>query len=435
MFVCLLAVGALTVGLAGPTLAADQSLECADGSGGGPVYVTDSGLEVTDNATGADEAYPTFPDNETVSLEGADIANVSFVAAGAAELRLEERDNDRTCVAAVNASANDVLIDPADTPGMTINGSLEALSFGDIDFEVDDVADLAYEANESVTFTIHDTGLEEGDPISIESLDSDAIDEEVDASSNGTLVITLPAGDHRLSLSTASSDDDSSSPPPAPPAPPSPPDDDDPAAFELSELALEPSEIEVGEETTVSATVTNVGDETGSYEVKLLVDGEEVDNESVSLAGGSSETVVFDAALYHPGTVPISLDDESVGTVTVTEVESGSDDDADEADSGADDDSSGTDSGADDDSGDTDSGSDDAEAPGADDDSGGTDAGVDDAEGSEADDGEQTPDPESTIDEESGTPWLLISIGLVATVAAGVAVVYSQGYLDPYIPE
>ncbi|WP_254864651.1 CARDB domain-containing protein [Halovivax gelatinilyticus] len=384
LLVSVLAVSLLAVGIAGPALAADSSIECAAGSGGGPVYVTDSGLEVADNTTAADEAYPAFPNDETVALED---ANVSFAAAGLAELRLEARSVGLTCVAGVNASANDVLIDPAEGPELTINGSLEALSFGPLDFESDD-ADLTYDANDSVTLTLGDTGLDEGETVDVESLDSDAVDAEVDAGSNGTLSVELPAGIHRLSLSTASSGGG------LPGLPPPPPDDGEPAAFEYAEAAVEPTEIDVGEEITASTTVTNVGDETGSHVVKLLVDGDVVAEESVSLAGGSSETVTLTTVLDAAGTVAISLGDESAGSVTVTDEEPGSDDD----------------------SGSPDPGSDDA----------GSDAGTDD--------GEPTPDPESDGDEDSGTPWLLITFGLLALVTAGVGVAYSQGYLDPYLP-
>ncbi|WP_148680376.1 CARDB domain-containing protein [Halovivax ruber] len=376
LLVCVLAVSLLTVGLAGPTLAADSSVECAAGSGGGPVYVTDSGLEVADNATAADESYPAFPDAETVSLED---VNVSFSAAGPADLRLEERSADFTCVAAVNASANDVLIGPAEGPGMTINGSLEALSFGPLDFESDDAADLTYDANDSVTLTIDDTGLDEGETVAFESLGSDTIDAEVDADSNGTFSVELPAGDYELALSTASSGGGLPGLPPPPP-------DDEPAAFEYSEIALESTEIGAGEEITVSATATNVGEASGSHTVELLVNGEVVGEESVYLAGGSSETITFTTVLDDAGTTGISLGDESVGTVTVTDEEPGSDN------------------------------------------SGGTDPGSDD-------DGEATPDPESEIDEGSETPWLLITIGLLAIVTAGVGVAYSQGHLDPYLSE
>lgn len=363
------------------TVTAESSvvdLECTAGDGGGPVYVADSGLGVVDNDSAPDEAYPSFPDNETVHLGDDGYPNVTFSAGGDAELRLENRTTERLCLAAVDATDHEILIDPANLSAVTVNGSANGLAFGSLDFDVDDVPEMVYNASDTIALTIHDTGLDEGDSIAIESLGSDAIDVELDAGSNGTLSVELPAGDHRLTLSTASSGGGLPGLPPPPP-------DDEPATFELSELAVEPTEIEVGEQIAVSAMVTNVGDETGSHAVELLVDGEVVAEESVYLSGGSSEAVAFDTVLHDAGTATISLGEESVGSVTVTDGE-----------------------------------------PGSDDDSGGTDPGS-------TDDGQATPDPESDADEEGGTPWHLITIGLVAIAAAGVGVAYSLGYLDPYL--
>jgi len=68
-----------------------------------------------------------------------------------------------------------------------------------------------------------------------------------------------------------------------------------PAAFEFSNLAVFPEEVEEGEEVTVSADVTNVGEEMGGYTVELLLDGLVVDSEEIPpFGGGVTVTVVFD---------------------------------------------------------------------------------------------------------------------------------------------
>ncbi|MFH2111222.1 MAG: CARDB domain-containing protein [Candidatus Bathyarchaeota archaeon] len=66
-----------------------------------------------------------------------------------------------------------------------------------------------------------------------------------------------------------------------------------PAEFKLSNLAVSPTTVETGKTVTVSVTVTNVGEETGSHKAELLLDGSKVDEETVSLEGGASETVEF----------------------------------------------------------------------------------------------------------------------------------------------
>ena len=379
-FLAVLIVLGLVVAVPG-TVTADSSvvdLECTAGDGGGPVYVAESGLAVVDNDSAPDEAYPSFPDNETVHLGDDGYPNVTFSAGGDAELRLENRTTERICLAAVDATDHEILIHPANLSAVTVNGSVDGLAFGELDFDVDDQPEVAYNASDAIALTVHDTGLEEGDSIAIESLDSDAVDEEIDAGSNGTLSVELPAGDHRLSLSTASSGGGFPGLPPPPP-------DDEPATFELSDVEIDPTSVEPGDSVTVSVTVTNVGEETGGHTVSLAVDGEVMAEETVYLVGGGSERVSLTATLDEPGTVAISLGDESVGSVTVAD--------------------------PDDATGETD--------PGTDDD--------------DTDDSEPTPDPESDTDEESGTPWLLIAVGLVAVAAAGVGVAYTRGYLDPHL--
>jgi DNA-directed RNA polymerase subunit F len=56
-----------------------------------------------------------------------------------------------------------------------------------------------------------------------------------------------------------------------------------PAEFELSNLVVSPASVETGETVTVSVTVANVGEESGSYTAELLVDESKVDEETVTL--------------------------------------------------------------------------------------------------------------------------------------------------------
>ena len=66
-----------------------------------------------------------------------------------------------------------------------------------------------------------------------------------------------------------------------------------PAEFEVSSLEVSSSEIEPGEEITVSATVNNVGEESRSYTVEANLDDVVVYTESVTLNGGESTSVTF----------------------------------------------------------------------------------------------------------------------------------------------
>ena len=86
-----------------------------------------------------------------------------------------------------------------------------------------------------------------------------------------------------------------------------------PAEFTLSSVTVSPSAPEVGDTVTISATVTNVGEESGDCDVSLTVDGY-TDSKSVSsLAGGASSDVSFsyDATTAGDYTAELSTPDDS----------------------------------------------------------------------------------------------------------------------------
>ncbi len=89
-----------------------------------------------------------------------------------------------------------------------------------------------------------------------------------------------------------------------------------PAEFVLSNLVVSPASIETGGAVTVSVTVANVGEESGSYTAELLVDESKVDEETVTLVGGASETVEFTGVSGDEGTHTVSVGDLS-GSFTV----------------------------------------------------------------------------------------------------------------------
>ncbi|WP_254807863.1 CARDB domain-containing protein [Natronosalvus amylolyticus] len=322
VFLAVVIVLGLVVAVPG-TVTADSNLvdiECTAGDGGGPVYVTDSGLELEDNATAADEGYPVFPDNETVELRGINDTNVSFSAAGEAQLRLEDHKPGRTCFAAINASTHPVTITPENGTVVTVNGTVNGLAIGDGDLE-DGQMDVVSNASESFMLTIHDTGLEEGDTV---VTDGDAtLEAEVDG--DGAVTFEIPAGEVALSASVEVDDDGGSSPPPPPMPAPSPPDPAEPAAFEIHNESVDPTKLEVGEPLSVIVSIENVGDEAGTETIELLVDGSVVDETNVTLEGGEETTLEFVHAFDAEGEFDVGI--ETVTTVSVVAVEPPEDDD------------------------------------------------------------------------------------------------------------
>ena len=74
-----------------------------------------------------------------------------------------------------------------------------------------------------------------------------------------------------------------------------------PAEFEFSSLRIfipgvNPPEVEVGQTVTVTVSIEaeNVGELEGDHTVELKVNGEVADSKEVTLAGGVSETILFE---------------------------------------------------------------------------------------------------------------------------------------------
>ena len=80
------------------------------------------------------------------------------------------------------------------------------------------------------------------------------------------------------------------------------------AEFELSELAINPAQVEVGEAVTISAIVKNVGGLEGSYTLNLEINGEIEQSQEITLAAGESRQVAFAVIKDDPGTYTIAVD-------------------------------------------------------------------------------------------------------------------------------
>jgi hypothetical protein len=80
-----------------------------------------------------------------------------------------------------------------------------------------------------------------------------------------------------------------------------------PALFTVSELAITPAQVDIGEEVTISALVSNSGDCSGSCEVVLEVDDVIKATQQVTLAGCTSQRVTFTTASDVAGTCMVRV--------------------------------------------------------------------------------------------------------------------------------
>jgi hypothetical protein len=81
-----------------------------------------------------------------------------------------------------------------------------------------------------------------------------------------------------------------------------------PAAFQLSNLRIEPSETKAGEKATVSAEVKNAGGSEGSYTAELKVNGVTESSQNLTIPSGASSSIKFTVSKDTPGVYQVGLD-------------------------------------------------------------------------------------------------------------------------------
>ena len=99
-----------------------------------------------------------------------------------------------------------------------------------------------------------------------------------------------------------------------PPAPPPPV----PAAFSISNLSIQPAEVQPKEAVTIAVSVANTGGMEGSYTVVLMINGMKEAEKSVTVAAGGSQSVSFSVTKEDAGAYSVEVDGLS-GSFTVVE--------------------------------------------------------------------------------------------------------------------
>jgi len=81
-----------------------------------------------------------------------------------------------------------------------------------------------------------------------------------------------------------------------------------PADFQISDLTVTPAEVKAGEEVTISVKVTNIGGQSGSYIVSLIVNQTTEQTKTVTLEAGASTTAQFKITKQTLGTYSIDVE-------------------------------------------------------------------------------------------------------------------------------
>ncbi len=85
-----------------------------------------------------------------------------------------------------------------------------------------------------------------------------------------------------------------------------------PAEFKVSNLQISKTSAASGEEVTVTVTVSNAGEVSGSYTLSVKLDGVEKHSEAITLAGGASVTKTYKVSSTTAGAHTVAVDGSSV---------------------------------------------------------------------------------------------------------------------------
>ncbi len=91
------------------------------------------------------------------------------------------------------------------------------------------------------------------------------------------------------------------------------------AQIQLTGLQLSQREAMIGQSVTVSVNVTNIGTGAGTYAASLLLDGTQIQNKTVQLAGGETKTIEFMVSDAAEGTHSVQIGNLE-GTFTVSNI-------------------------------------------------------------------------------------------------------------------
>lgn len=80
-----------------------------------------------------------------------------------------------------------------------------------------------------------------------------------------------------------------------------------PPAFHISELAINPPEVDPAEQTTITAKVENSGGTGGSYDAELKINDTLEQTTEVIVAAGTHQTLTFSVSKDIPGTYVVAL--------------------------------------------------------------------------------------------------------------------------------
>lgn len=165
----------------------------------GATFAADSGVEVTLNEN-ADVDTRLFPDSETVEIVSSK-GNITVSASGPADASIDSINGTWTNVSSIDATNNDITINPEDKQAVTVGAQIDSIDFRDVKAD-DGNVDFVY-AGASGESEVTITGLSAGtDYIAVDADTGEALDGAT-SDSNGRVSFTLPNSEHDVLLKTS----------------------------------------------------------------------------------------------------------------------------------------------------------------------------------------------------------------------------------------
>ncbi|MFC6721526.1 CARDB domain-containing protein [Natrialbaceae archaeon GCM10025896] len=286
-----------------------------NGVSGGTVTVGEpASFDVTDASLGTDEIAPGESVETTATIENTGDLEGSFDA----ELEVDGQTVDSEPVTVDGGESTTVSFDRSfsdigsydvsvsgETAGTVTVGEPASFDVTDASLDTDEIT-----PGESVetTATIENTGDLEGSFDAELEVDGQTVDSEpvtVDGGESTTVSFDRSfsdAGSYDVSVSGETAGTVTVL---------------EPASFEVTDASLASAEIVRGDAAEATATVENTGDLEGSFDAELEVDGQTVDSQSVTVAGGESEAVSFDRSFSEAGNFDVSIGGVDAGTLDV----------------------------------------------------------------------------------------------------------------------
>jgi hypothetical protein len=154
----------------------------------------------------------------------------------------------------------------------------------------------------TVNATIINTGDLTGSFEAILTINNEVVRNQIKTLKGGsseTIVFTIVAdtvGEHRVSLGNKVATFIVKEPPA-------------PAAFEVSELKINPISVNSGDKVHISVLISNIGDLAGTYPIILNADDEIIETREITLDGGGSMTLSFSFSTDTVGEHTVNIDD------------------------------------------------------------------------------------------------------------------------------